>query len=802
MSRRLLALLVLVLALPLYAAEPFAPDPASVRRHDAGYRYPQNGWAVVHIEGEPYDRGFQHGKLLSKEIETYRNALAEHRAPKHPAEYWDLYRELVGGMYLHRFDREYLEEMKGIADGAVAGGAKADGRPLDVIDVAGINLWVELACLGDALRATPTGLEDVKSKLPVPKPTPPEQEHHCSAFAATGPATADGKIVFGHITMWNVHQAAHFFVWLDVKPAKGHRVVMQTFPGGIYSGMDYYLSSSGLMMTETTIEQTRFNRDGTPLATRARKALQYANTIDELVKELVDKNNGLYTNEWLIGDAHTNEIAVLEQGTNAYRLRRSSQNQWLVPGVEGFYWGCNNAKDVQVRLDTIADVRDRPQDVSWKPSDRDLAWLSLYKTHRGKIDADFGKRAYSSAPLAKLRSLDAKVTTTALAKELKAHAVQGPPYGRVWQPEPGQKEKYKILRPLVPNDWTVLTPAPPGPAAKAVAVDLGGKLPAVTSLPTTTTAAWHGTLLSQSDADVWLTAAFAKYERFVAAENAKADRRELDLLLFRYRTDFNSARLARPASAESPLDRELDRARWHKEETARGVLTLHALRGFLGAEPFAKALDGFGRANAGKEVSAKQFLAAVGESSGKDVAQWLADRGELTVGGPAFTTASWLEDPERAVIVYGTAGDAAANREAAAALQTAVRTNGSNAIVPVKADADATDAELKGHVILIGRPAVNRIAKRFAAAFPVEFGYSSAVIAGKTYAHDGTAVVTVGTNPLSARHSLVLVAGLSADATYRCAERASFPAAEVVVQTADGAARRMVVTKEENGSKP
>ena len=62
--------------------------------------------------------------------------------------------------------------------------------------------------------------------------------------------------------MWNIHQAAHFFVWLDVQPAKGHRVVMQTFPGGIYSGMDYYISSSGLMLTETTLDQTRFDPDG------------------------------------------------------------------------------------------------------------------------------------------------------------------------------------------------------------------------------------------------------------------------------------------------------------------------------------------------------------------------------------------------------------------------------------------------------------------------------------------------------------------------------------------------------------
>ena len=62
------------------------------------------------------------------------------------------------------------------------------------------------------------------------------------------------------------------------------------------------------------------------------------------------KNNGLYTNEWLIGDAKTNEIAMFELGTYKTRLYRSSKNDWF-GGTEGFYWGDNNAKDLAVRLE-------------------------------------------------------------------------------------------------------------------------------------------------------------------------------------------------------------------------------------------------------------------------------------------------------------------------------------------------------------------------------------------------------------------------------------------------------------------
>ena len=34
-----------------------------------------------------------------------------------------------------------------------------------------------------------------------------------------------------------------------------------------------------------------------------------------MVELLKTRNNGLYTNEWIIGDARTNEIAMLELGT-------------------------------------------------------------------------------------------------------------------------------------------------------------------------------------------------------------------------------------------------------------------------------------------------------------------------------------------------------------------------------------------------------------------------------------------------------------------------------------------------------
>src|SRR5206468_9340425 len=53
---------------PADVADGFTPDADKVLRYGKGYRYPQQGWIVVHVEGEPYERGYQQGRLLAPEI--------------------------------------------------------------------------------------------------------------------------------------------------------------------------------------------------------------------------------------------------------------------------------------------------------------------------------------------------------------------------------------------------------------------------------------------------------------------------------------------------------------------------------------------------------------------------------------------------------------------------------------------------------------------------------------------------------------------------------------------------------------
>jgi hypothetical protein len=760
---------------------------------------------------------------MAPEIAGFIRELSAYRSSHAPTDAWNDLRLIADALFLRRFDPEFIEEMKGIADGAAAAGAKYDGRAVDFLDVVTINADVETNFLENALEATATGLEGRRFREPVEQGLVRPQESHCSAFAATGPATADGQIVIGHITMWNLFHAYHYNVWLDVKPAHGHRVLMQTYPGGIMSGLDYYQSDGGLVVCETTLAQTKFDATGVPLADRIRRALQYADSIEQAVGILKQGNNGLYTNEWLLADTKNNEIAMFELGTHKSRLWRSSKNEWF-GGTTGFYWGCNNAKDVQVRMETIPSVAGRPKNVVFHPSDRDRSWLQLFDRKNKAIDVDFGFMAFTTPPLAAAHSLDAKFTTTTMARELSTWAKFGPPLGHAWEPSDAERRRFSSIRPLIPNDWTVLRADLPlaGKTATSKPVDLA-RLNKSSDAATDRehSPVWHGTLLPETDTDVWLAAAFAEYEGVVAAEKAikaaahgerlgQRDRDRISLGLFAPASRYLAA-VARRGGKDIPLGEtraDLRSDEWYDIASGKGVLILAELRSRFGAEPFDKFMDQFGRAHAGRPVSSPVFFDAAQKALAKPLGElkdaWLNGDALSQLGSDARARKSsgrfWSVDSferqlDKTLIVYGTLAEADAQREAAQSLQRKLMSRWANMTVPIKADNDVNDNILKEHhLLLVGRPATNRLTDRLARALPVKFGAASVTIGGETYAHPHTAIVAAGPNPLAPDRSVVVFAGLSAEGTWTCPRR--FPdqggaTAEVLVFEEESPLRRL-----------
>ena len=720
------------------------PARDAVRTFGPAYRYPAAGWIYLHIEGKPYDRGYQHGYLMAKEIPEYLTRCAVDLAGKADKQSWDAYRTSANALFLRGFDREILEEMRGIADGANAAGAKFLNRKIDLIDVVVANTEVEMSELGEAMTMTPTGIEGGAFDAP---PYAGKREvsatDRCSAFAATGPATRDGKMVIGHVTWWPSTLAEQTNVMLDIKPVNGHRLLMQSYPGGIESGTDWYQNDAGVVLTETTIRQTPFEAQGTPVAFRARMAIQYGGNIDEVVTQLGTRNNGLYTNEWLIGDAKTDEIAMYELGTTHTKLWRSSKDEWF-GGTPGFYWGDNNAKDLAVNMEYLPDPKGAPQYIPYVPAIRDLAWQGLYTKYKGQIDEQFAFTAYDSAPLVSATTMDAKVTNSALASRLMVWAQIGRPNESIWKPGGRANAGNETNKGLYPGGYYLFSAEPTETLSASITANEKVRLaakeedkakkPALVSYKNKDEALWKGWVLPASDADTWFVAGSARLYRLLQSTDVE---KAIDAERIRYRGLKLSA-------GDNPENR-------FRMEEIRGTLFLDAMRRRMGDEAFLKLMKTYFAANTTKTVTAQSFLTAASVPF------------EFTepVDGPAYLPGDIGRRLASAVIVYGTVREAGTNRYAAEQMQARFR-DGNQREVPIYRDYEATEALLAHKdVIFIGRPESDSALAAWREKIGLDYQAAVFRINGTAYASERNGLVFAAKNPYDSTHMVLVYAGNS-----------------------------------------
>ena len=747
------------------------PAREAVETFGPAYRYPAAGWIYLHIEGEPHDRGYQHGHLMAREIPEYLERCAAILGSK---DHWDDYRTTANALFLRGFDREILEEMRGIAEGASDAGARWQGRRIDLLDIVVANTTVEMGELASAISTTPTGLEGLN--FPAPSYAEPKRDSvvdHCSAFAATGPATRDGKMVIGHVTWWPLTLAEQTNVLLDIKPASGHRMLIQSYPGGIESGTDWYQNDAGIVLTETTIDQTPFNPQGTPVAFRARQAIQYSSSIDDVVRYLGTRNNGLYTNEWIMGDAKTNEIAIYDLGTHHTRLWRSSKNEWF-GNTPGFYWGDNNAKDLTVRLEDYPDPKGAPDYIPYVPAPRDLAWQELYRKYRGQIDEQFGFLAFRTAPLVAASTMDAKVVTSDMASRMMVWAEIGRPNEREWLPN--KKWDFAQDNGLYPSGYRLFEAEPSARLQAEISENEHTRLMASLDPPKPKAdppdppsydgRLWKGWLLPASDADTWFVAGSAEYERVLQSK------------------DVNEAMNAqRAAWRRLQLNPGNDADHYYRERT-RGVLFLDSLRLKMGDDAFLKLMNDYFVANTTKTVTAQSFVdqAGIGKSSSE-----VADPDPPD--GPAYVTSDIGRRLPSAVIVYGTLRDAGANRYAAEQLQSQFL-NRYESEVPIYKDFEASDELLKHRdVVFVGRPEANSALSAWSGKLGLDYSGAVFKIDGEVHASEREALILAAENPLDRAHMVLVVAGNDALSTVK-AQTASLSADEYVIFGTDGEATR------------
>jgi hypothetical protein len=346
----------LVILLALAQAEPH-------QRLEKAYRFERGGWIYVHLEGEAKDIGFQHGVLLAPEIGDTLKVLMpflEHETKRG----WAFFKDAAEKYLWPGIDLEYQEEIDGIVEGLSREGVKVDR-----FDIVALN----------ALEELPYYYLPWLEKARGEKPST-HSPGNCSAFVATGGYTRDHGIVMGHNNWTNYVTGSRWNVVFDIVPARGHRIFMDGLPGVITSDDDFAVNDRGIMVTETTITGfTLFDPAGTPEFFRSRKALQYSDSIDQYVGIMLEKNNGGYANDWLLGDQKTGEIALFELGLKEHSLRRTK---------DGYFVGSNFPVDPALtRAETNFDVTNKGN----SPNGRRTRWEELMAKHKGSIDVELAK---------------------------------------------------------------------------------------------------------------------------------------------------------------------------------------------------------------------------------------------------------------------------------------------------------------------------------------------------------------------------------------------------------------------------
>lgn len=365
----LLLSFTLTLALVGCNAVTLAPqDKGQIAQYGDGYRFDKNGWAYVHIEGEPKERGFQHGYLLAPEIEEIMRSL-KYLTYWDTGMDWEFFVEAAEKLFTHTTDQEFLEEIKGIAEGARANGADVSWQ-----EILAWNGYVEL-----------TGSWWPLVKADTYATIEPIDKDGCSAFIAVGSFTKGGEIVMAH-NSWAGFELAQFLnLILDIEPANGHRIFMQSFPGCIHSYSDFFITGAGIMGTETTISGfNQYDPEKTPEFSRIREAMQYADNLDSFVEIMTNNNNGGYANSWLLADVNTLEIMRLELGLKSYNVERKK---------DGYFIGFNAPVDPRIR--NLECDSTGYADIRTQQGARQVRLTQLMEKYSGKIDVKVAQKILS-----------------------------------------------------------------------------------------------------------------------------------------------------------------------------------------------------------------------------------------------------------------------------------------------------------------------------------------------------------------------------------------------------------------------
>jgi hypothetical protein len=159
---------------------------------------------------------------------------------------------------------------------------------------------------------------------------------------------------------------------------------MMGFPGWIWSGTDFFVTSAGIIGTETTMGGFVAYENNMPISCRIRNAMQYGNNLNDYEEMLLDGNSGDYANAWLFGDTNTNEIMRIELGLQ-YHLTERTKN--------GYFIGFNAPYDPRIR--NLESVNTGFDDIRRHQGARRVRLDDLMDEWKGKLNIDIAQKIIS-----------------------------------------------------------------------------------------------------------------------------------------------------------------------------------------------------------------------------------------------------------------------------------------------------------------------------------------------------------------------------------------------------------------------
>jgi hypothetical protein len=427
----------------------------------------KGGWKIIHIYGDPYNRGYAHGVLLYKELSkihkiilfTVKKLLKVKNHNKYKAK-----AKIIHDIVKTNFPELY-QELSGISEGAKSKGVN--------ISVETLVEWNSILSLYDSFSK-----KTVNHKCHT-------ENGRCSAFIACGDATASGKIVMAHNTHADYVSASTQNIVIYVTPENGMPFVMQTCAGMLASTTDWFISSSGIMGCETTITKMKYKPVfGDPYFCRIRKAMQYGRSLDEYVEIMLNNNAGDYSSSWLLGNFHLNEIMLFDIGLKKHHIERTNN---------GLYYGMNSALNTAFKKAETNDKSLHDTSTSCGARNKQLNELLNHKYY-GKIDINIAEKViadhydvYLKEDVQNKRSIckhsdldpsdkfgkpfypwgctDGKVVDTDMAKKLTFMGRFGASCGQAFyakpflEKHPEYKEDWsELLEDRVSQPWTKIEP--------------------------------------------------------------------------------------------------------------------------------------------------------------------------------------------------------------------------------------------------------------------------------------------------------------------------------------------------------